>query len=438
MSDIKGLREISNDPFGKLLTALSKKFSAFLAKDQAETVENPEDIYSDGQDVESALKYHNFAMSKTFPVSPSNVSYYSATEPDNDKVKLFLAGGGIWTNLGNEIPDRSGFGHNAEINGDPLLIDGGFDLGVVDSTNQVKSIAILMNRPTSSGTEHLMIEDSPDLRVAGLVTGFSMFIRFRLKSLTTQGGLNRTIFQKIDDGTPTDAKRLEVAPDGRLILVIKDGGVSIAKQTGTLTIAANTVYDVFVTYAVSGGVVHLYVNNVDKPLTNFTGDPEDWQEDLTDYQMCIFKHGEGSEGFVYGDLFLPLVYWHEKIVSATEVSHHFTNKLTLADIPFGQVAISNYSATTGTSLLRVSLERTYKWNVLGVAGIPSFSTLSFTPSPSFTAGVSTLTRISLSSTLKYNIIGRKSLSRTYKWNVVGSASSTSFTTGSMTGTSFTA
>src|SRR4030095_234870 len=224
MSDIKGLREISNDPFGKLLTALSKKFSAFLAKDQAESVENPEDIYSDGQDVESALKYHNFAMSKKFPVSPTNVSYYSATEPDGDKVKLFLAGGGIWTNLGNEIPDRSGFGHNAEINGDPLLIDGGFDLGVVDSTNAVKSIAILMNRPTSSGTEHLMIDDSPHTRVAGLSQGFSMFISFRVKSLFTQGGLNRTIFQKIDDATPLDAKRLEVSPDGKLIIVIKDGG----------------------------------------------------------------------------------------------------------------------------------------------------------------------------------------------------------------------
>ena len=77
MSDIKGLREISNDPFGRLLTALSKKFSAFLAKDQAELVENPEDVFGDGQDVESALKYHSFAMSKQFPINPTNVEYYS-------------------------------------------------------------------------------------------------------------------------------------------------------------------------------------------------------------------------------------------------------------------------------------------------------------------------------------------------------------------------
>src|SRR4030095_14427116 len=98
-------------PFGKLLTTLSKKFSAFLSKDQADLVENPEDIFADGQDVESALKYHNFAMSKKLPISPTNVQYYSASEPDNDKVKLFLAGGGIWANLGTEIPDRSGFGN---------------------------------------------------------------------------------------------------------------------------------------------------------------------------------------------------------------------------------------------------------------------------------------------------------------------------------------
>jgi hypothetical protein len=203
MSDIKGLREISNDPFGKLLTALSKKFSAFLAKDQAELVENPEDIYSDGQDVESALKYHNFVMSKKFPISPTNVEYYSAFEPDADKLRVWIIG----RSLGVFMRDYSEQGRIATLLGDPILVDGApHDWGISDSVS--KSIALRMNRPRELEIEHdefITIENDVRIRVSeDLSTGISFFIRFRVFDLASQGGFSRTLFEKTDNNPVTD------------------------------------------------------------------------------------------------------------------------------------------------------------------------------------------------------------------------------------------
>ncbi len=386
MSDIKGLREISNDPFGKLLTSLSKKFSAFLAKDQAELVENPEDIYSDGQDVESALKYHNFVMSKQFPVSPTNVEYYSSTEPDGDKVTLML--GTIWLNLGSQMPDKSGYNNDALIWGDPLLIDGApFDLGIVDATNTTKSIAVKFNRPASSleNREYISVPDCVDLFVSGITTGISYFIRFRLHDLAQQGSVNRTLFEKVDDSTPNNGVAVSVSTTGNLRFHIKRAGTTYSYQTSAGTIATNTVYDVFLTYAVSGNVMHIYVNNVDKSLTGASAPT--WHTTLTNHDISIFRRGEGTAGgYTYGD-FYSMMLFREKVVSTTEVGRHFTNKITLANIPFGQVAISNYSATSGISLARVSKSMTCKWNVTGTGGGGgggiSFTSTSFT-STSFT------------------------------------------------------
>jgi hypothetical protein len=378
--DIRSDREIHNDPFGNLLTELSRRFSAFINKDQAEQVENPEDIYADAQDVESAIKWHNFTMSKSFPVSPTNVSYYSATEPDNDKVKLYLAGGGVWSNLGEEIPDRSGFGNNATINGDPVLVGDSFDMGIVDATNAVKSIPMLLNRPESEAEnlESLVVLDNANLQITGLVTGISYFIRFKIFNLASQGGYFRTLYQKADDASRNNGIRISVTDTGRVLVIIKRANTEYRAQTATNTIAINTVYDLFVTYAVSGNVIHIYVNNSDKSLTDPGTNP--LSPLTTDAQFMRF---DTDGGYVYGDLYPIPTIWREKVVTPTEIGNHFVNKLTLASIPFGQVAVSNYSATTGVSLARVSLSRIYKWNVLPLVPMPSFTSASFSSS-SFT------------------------------------------------------
>jgi len=335
--DIRSSRALSNDPFGRTLTDLSKRLSAFLSKDQAAQVENPEDIYSDAQDVESVLKYHSLALVKKFPL---NVFYSSASEPDLDKVKLFLAS--PFPNLGNQLIDDSGFDNHATITGEPVLVDGNFDLGIADGSSNVRSVAVRFNRPESQyeNGENMSIPDVTNLRVSGIISGISYFIRFRIFNLSQQNGQDRRLFEKTDDSSRNNGVQLYVTSDGKLKVDVKRAGSSHAFQTAAGVIATNTVYDVFLTYAVSGDVVHIYVNGVDKSLSSVSGPP--WHSDSSDLSLNIFRRGGGSaDGYIYGD-FYAMENWREKVVSSTEVSHHFTNKWTLADILFGQVAISNY------------------------------------------------------------------------------------------------
>jgi hypothetical protein len=82
--------------------------------------------------------------------------------------------------------------------------------------------------------------------------------------------------------------------------------------------------------------------------------------------MTLLRRGGGSDsGHVYGDLYDFLLY-REKVLSSTEVTRHFTNKWTTANIAFGEVAVSNYTASYSVVVAGVSFTAT------------SFSSTSFT------------------------------------------------------------
>ena len=358
---IRNIREISNDPLTKFTNQIAKKLAKFTNKQETDKLENKEDVYSNGQDIDTVVKFHSLNSTKSFTSTP----YYPPTEPDLDKVRVWIRG----DNLGNTLNDISGFKNHASLVGDPLLIDGyPFDYGI--HTGGTKSIALTLNRPTSDleNAEYIKIPDSSDSQIAGLTTGISYFIRFRIKSLSTQGGQARTLLEKIDDTLINDAIIVKVQSDGKLIVIIKDSGTEYKKETATSTIATNTVYELWITYAVSGNVIHVYVNNVDKTLSD-SSDTPNYQTDVSDYSLNLFRRGPGSgtAGYTYGDLY-DFEVLREKVVSSTEVGYHYTNKWTLANIAFGQVMISNY------------------WSAYSAISSPflsSFATASFT-SQSFT------------------------------------------------------
>lgn len=334
--NIRNIREISNDPLSKFTNSLAKKVSKSITEQQTEKLENKEDIYSDGQDIDVVLRLQNFISTKQFNY---NTQFYSPSEPDYDKVTCWIQG----NNLGDTANDISGFNNHGTINGDPMLLDGTpFDYGI--HSGGTKSICCRFNRPTSDFTneEYISIEDSTDTQVTGISTGISFFIRFRLHSLAQQGSLDRTLFSKIDDDTPNNAYMARVKSDGTLQFFIKKGGTDVAsKETASATITTNTVYEVWFTYANSGNAVKIYVNNVDKTLSNISAPT--WSTG-TDHTLSIFRKHQGAGGYVYGDLW-DYEQFKEKVVSTTEVGRHYTNKWTLADIGFGQVMVSNYWAT---------------------------------------------------------------------------------------------
>lgn len=344
--NIRSLREIHSDEQGKFLNTLAKRVSTFLNKQQTDKLENKEDIYSSGQDVESVVRFHDLNSTKQFTFY---TEYYPPTEPDGQYVQVWLRG----TNTGNNLRDWSGFDeeriHN-QIVGDPLLIDGTpFDLGIHDGG--VKSTCLRFNRPTSESVneEYIKVYDIDDngntrLPISGISTGMSYFIRVRLKDLAEQGGWSRTLFEKIDDSTPNNGIRVLVSDTGRIVVRILRGGNQYNSQTATSTIAVDTVYDIWITYAVSGNITKVYVNNVDKSLTD-PGTSSSWHSDLTDHNLAVFaRGGTSTNGRVYGDLYDFRVY-REYVVSSTEVGYFNTNKWTIANIPYGQVMITDYYAT---------------------------------------------------------------------------------------------
>jgi hypothetical protein len=333
--NIRNIREISTDQTSKFISHLAKKISDFANANQTQDLEDKEDIYSSGHDVDSVLRFHNFTSTKNFN---SATEYFPPNEPDFDKVRIFLRA----RNQGNSIPDFSGEENPAHILGEPILIDGTpFDDGI--STGGTKSLALRFNRPTSptQNDEGLYIDHATRIRCSeGLSAGISFFIRFRPLTISHQGGSQRTIFEKTDNDPITDGVRARFDNVGRLQFMIENSNVQYSYETSTGVIAPNTIYDCWFTYNKTGNVVKIYVNGVEQ--TVFSGGSVAYHDTQSNLNYAIFYRGAGSDnGFVYGDLYDFRVY-REKVVSQTEVTRMNTNKWTISDIPFGQVMVADY------------------------------------------------------------------------------------------------
>lgn len=342
--DFRGIRVQSNDPLTQFLVEQQKRLAKFLTENQVAAVDSDnEDIYTDAQDMETAIKWHSeLSGQHQFHFQKD---YFPPFEPDNNFVKAWLRG----RNLGGfrQMKDLSGFNNTASSFGDPTLVDGTLDEGT--QTHGIKSIALRLNRTSSAFTnqEYIQMEDHTDLGITTLSTGFSEFIRFRIFDIAQQQSLSRTLYAKIDDSTPNYARMLQVRDDGKLVFVVKRAGTTTAKETAAGTIAVNsstgTPYDVFVTYSTTGPTMHIYVDGVDKSLSNFGG-AVTWQEDLTDHDWFGFRRGASSTGFLDGD-FYDYKFYKGMVVSQAEVTHHYTNKWTISDIGFGHVMIVDHYAT---------------------------------------------------------------------------------------------
>lgn len=359
--DFKGIRILSNDPMNQFLVEMQKRLAKALTDAQAETVDSDnEDIYSDAQDMETAIKWHTELSGQHF--FEFDKDYYSPFEPDGDQVKLWLRG----INTGSTLKDFSGFNNTADVYGDPILVDGSLDLGT--QTHGVLSTALRFNTPTShfENQEWLQVADTSGLQLASASTGFSVFVRVRLLSLAQQGGRDPTIFEKIDDSTPNNACMLQAKSDGRLVFIVKKAGTTTAKETTAGMVTTNVVHDIFLSFSVTGSVMKIYIDGTNKALTNFTGNVN-WHEDLDNHDLFIGRRGLGNEeGFVYFD-FYDFKPYYNRIVTQAEVTNHYNNKWTISSIPFGQIIISNHWAT----------------KLLAIAPSPSFTSTSFT-SQSFT------------------------------------------------------
>ena len=340
--NIRNIREISNDPLTKFVNQLAKNLAKSITERQTEKLENKEDIYSDGQDLETVLRFNTLGSTHSFDGA---TEYYPTFEPDGEFNTLWIKG----INLGNSARDFSEFDNVSTINGDPALIDGTpFDLGIM--AGGVKSTALKFNRPTSAfqNEEDIRIADTLNIDVIGTAVGISYFVRFRLHSLAQQGGTNIRLFEKSDDNDyvtdPRDGVMLSISNSGIMTVTFMRADVKTEKSANSNPLSTNTVYELWITRNQGTGEVKMYLNNTELTLSNTTLNMA-WHTPKTDTDLCIMgRGGTVTSGHTYGDLYDFMIY-REKIISSAEKGFHFTNKWTIYDVPFGQCMISNYWAT---------------------------------------------------------------------------------------------
>lgn len=368
--DFRQINRASNDPLLQFISEMQKQLAKKQTTDQVGQLDDSEDIYSDSQDVETKVSWDSLLHTHTFRFDKS---YYAPIDPGR-MVVSWLRG----YNMGSELRDFSQYERKATIHGEPVLVDGTFDIGTFDESVGVKSVALKFNRPTSPelNAESLQLPDHGDLHTDSIIAGegFSEFFRFRPHAVADQGSQAMTLWEKTDNSTPTYGRMMQVRSDGRLVYIVVHNGTVTAKQTNTGVINPEVIYGIFATFTVTGNIEHIYTwiePNVgttppvvtDQTLTNFVG-AVNWHATTSNHDLNVFRRGVGSTGgYVYGD-FYDYEFYRPRtfngIVTSTQVGYRSINKLSISNIPFGQVITANH------------------WATLTPAAIASFTSTSFT------------------------------------------------------------
>jgi len=336
--NLENLRSVSTDPNQRNINELAKKLAKFLSKDIEVNLDDEEDLIANGVQIDDGLKFNDTFYHRE-QYSNWERMWYPMADMDGGKLSVWLRG----NHLGSQLLDRSQFySNNANLFGDPKLVDGNFDLGYLGGT--YKSLALRFNRPTSpaTGAEYLSIPDTARLTVNGIATGFSVIMRIRPFSFADQGtgSLQRTLYRKVDDDTPNDGTMLQINNSGRLIATVRRASTNyrvIAPAPSAMT--TNTVHEIAITYAVSGNDLKIYLDGTDTSATNDPSSPN-WGGVTTDHNFLIFTRNKAG-GFVYGDLY-DFKFWRERVLTSTEVSNHYTNKLSISNMLFGEVGMTNH------------------------------------------------------------------------------------------------
>ena len=345
--DFRGLQTSSNDPQARLIKQLERKLARFLTKDEVAAVDSDnEDIYADGQDMESAVKYHSILP---FRLTNYDTDYYPTEEPDNNYNKVFIRG----VNTGTQIPDYSGFNHNAHIVGEPFLVDGTLSLGTW--TDLTLSFATRYNPPDvdTDANAYIYFDDHVDLQIGS--SKIAEFMRFRPLSIEESLEDAATLWQKFDDNAIDEGRRLFISTGGRLIYSVNYNGTNYRRATPFDVIAprgdGDLPYDVWATFdpaLIGSNPIKININGTDQTLT--TPSSFTWNGDTTNHRLHLFNMDVLDGGYVSGDFYMYKMF-KGFIPSNTQMGYHYTNKWTIENIAFGHVAVvdnwdTNNSQTT--------------------------------------------------------------------------------------------
>lgn len=269
------------------------------------------------------------------------VDVYPPEEPDGDKCKLYIHGDAF----GDEIPDLSMFGQIVRGRG-ITRIQKGIDIG------NGGSYELVFDGISTSPFIH-----ENDLTAAGnwqytstMTVGYSLLFRMQPFRIVQSGGIDTSPWNYKQD---TDNWfTFEITAGGRLYFNTKVKGAATKHiRTPPGTIEPMGRYEVVATYDIPTNTAILYVNNV-AYTENDAGRADRLPPNLSmnfgklDAQVSPPAGQEFpnlSDSKLYCGALQSIKYWREKVLTAAQVGYHYTNKLTIANIPFGQVAYPGMS-----------------------------------------------------------------------------------------------
>ena len=366
--ELEDLYPLFRSPLEKQLADMRNQLArSRFQKDDGDT---SLDIGSLGINSRNYIKFVNDHYNVQNLLTTGLVNYYPAFEPDYNFCKLWINTDHFGYNLVDDslipalIPEfdpqdpevptvpipRYPIGQEIFCFGEPKL-ESGFDRGYGDNTNTKKRQALHFNRLNSptKDTEYIRVTDQsvaqPNKNInisAGL--GQTWIVRIKSDDFALQGGEPQRILNKIDEDALTNGISIFIATDGKIGFQVRRSGVDYAVQDASFTPSLNTIYEYALVWNPAGATtadkMHIYRDGVIKTDTVITA--EDYGLSSLEHDLYIGKRGASSTGFFHGYIILVKMF-QGFMATDTNISDHFTNKLTIAGgVPAGGVAVPDW------------------------------------------------------------------------------------------------
>lgn len=305
-------------------------------------------------------------------LTAGTLNIFPAFEPDYDKCKFWLntdhygfklvddalikAVNPVFPPVDPEVPNvrppKFPIGQDITMWGDPRL-ESGFDRGYGDPTISKKQQALHFNRVGSPTLfkDYIQVKDQAatepvkTMRILDTAAGATFIFRIKSDSFATNFGFSQRVWNKIDQDANTHAVSFIVLTDGKVNFQVKNAGTDFAVQDASFTPSLNTEYEYALVWNPAGATtpdkMKIYRDGVLKTNTNVTA--ASYGNTVTDHDTYIGKLGGlGDGGYFQGYIILCKLFIGYQ-ATAAELLDHFTNKLTIADILYGQVAVPDWN-----------------------------------------------------------------------------------------------
>jgi hypothetical protein len=265
----------------------------------------------------------NGAAWSVAPQSPMYRYFMPPIEPDGKYLTCWIP----MKSMGRYLEDLSCFRNHAYLKGKPKFCKGPDD-GLFGGRP-----ALEFNH-TSGQNDFLYVPHSSKLDTSTLLTGICIFSRVKFNDFTQDGGIDATVFQKIDNTSASAGFALRVGTDGKLKWYPRRASSTFDHITAANTVVLDKIYDIGCRYTLSGNTTELHVDGVSKadtgnqPITFPLGD-------TTDMRICI---GDNANAGRCSCNFYDFRVYYEYLISTAEWLNLYTNKRSISPIPYRLVA----------------------------------------------------------------------------------------------------